>query len=375
MYASSDLSSGAAQPAQNGNPVQQATANDQIRRLGEKVEGAHIPDDLRQLLTERIQRLALLRASAGFLSPTYIVEYEGTASYINWVVSLPWDKKSHDILDLNVAKTILDKNHYGLTSIKDRILEYIATIILNLQNKTMEHMRRAPILCLVGLAGTGKTTLAASIAEALGRKFERIPFGGMGDARALRGQSRAFADAEPGAVVKKLVKAQTKNCVVLLDELDRVSQEARADIMGVLIELLDAEQNIAFSDHYIDYPFDLSEVLFVSTANNTSNIATAVLDRLEIIQLPSYTDDEKIVIGKSYLFPKVRTLTGLSDKQLTIDDSLWPVIVRPLGFDTGIRSLERTIEAICRRVARQVVEGKATIVRVDPSNIKQYLPT
>lgn len=359
---------------QNGASPQ-PSANDQIRRLGEKVENAQIPDDLRQLLTERIQRLALLRASAGFLSPTYIVEYESTSSYINWVVSLPWSKTSHDILDLNVAKTILDKNHYGLTSIKDRILEYIATIILNLRNKTMEHVRRAPILCLVGLAGTGKTTLAASIAEALGRKFERIPFGGMGDARALRGQSRAFADAEPGAVVKKLARAQTKNSVILLDELDRVSQEARADIMGVLIELLDAEQNIAFTDHYIDYPFDLSEVLFVSTANNTSNIATAVLDRLEIIQLPSYTDEEKTVIGKSYLFPKVRTLTGLSDNQLAIDDVLWPTIVRPLGFDTGIRSLERTIEAICRKVARQIVDGKVTSVRVDPSNIKQYLPT
>lgn len=373
MYTSSDVSVN--NPAPQNGSSSPTSANDQIRRLGEKVESALIPADLHQLLTERIQRLALLRASAGFLSPTYIVEYETTSAYINWVVSLPWNNKTHDILDLNVAKAILDKNHYGLTGIKDRILEYIATIILNLQNKTMEHVRRAPILCLVGLAGTGKTTLAASIAEALGRKFERVPFGGMGDARALRGQSRAFADAEPGSIIKKLAHAQAKNSVLLLDELDRVSQEARADIMGVLIELLDAEQNIAFTDHYIDYPFDLSEILFVATANNTSNIATAVLDRLEIIQLPSYTDEEKIVIGKSYLFPKARTITALSEKQLAIDDNLWPAIVRPLGFDTGIRSLERTIEGICRKVARLIVEGKTTNVHIDVSNIKQFLPT
>ncbi len=375
------IQSSSAYPSSNGStpsqPVDSSTAskaNDQLRRLGEKVEKAELPKELMENLIERVQRLALLRASAGYLSPTYIVEYESTASYVNWVVSLPWAKRSQDLLDLAKAKEILDKNHYGLPMIKDRILEYLSSIILNLKQNENHQILRAPILCLVGLAGTGKTTLAVSIAEALGRSFERIPFGGMGDSRVLRGQSRAFPDAEPGAVVKKLVHAGYKNSVILLDELDRVAGEARADIMGVLVELLDPEQNRAFTDHYIDFPFDLSQVLFIATANNTTNISTAVLDRLEVIQMPSYTDEEKLVIGRSYLFPKARARTGLAQSQLTIDDGVWPEVIRPLGFDSGIRSLERTIEGICRKTARLVVEGKTQSVKIDSSNIKQFLP-
>ncbi len=359
----------------SNQPSGQNQANDQLRRLGEKVEKAVLPKELSENLIERVQRLALLRASAGYLSPTYIVEYENTAAYVNWVVSLPWDSKSQDILDLIKSKEILDKNHYGLQTIKVRILEYLSSLILNLKQNSAHPILRAPILCLVGLAGTGKTTLAVSIAEALGRSFERIPFGGMGDSRVLRGQSRAFPDAEPGAVVKKLVHAKYKNCVILLDELDRVAQEARADIMGVLVELLDPEQNKAFTDHYIDFPFDLSQVLFIATANNTTNVSTAVLDRLELIQMPSYTDDEKVVIGKNYLFPKARTANGLSENQVTINDAIWPHIIRPLGFDSGIRSLDRTIEGICRKIARLVVEGKAQTVAITEQNVKQFLPT
>lgn len=350
-------------------------SNDQIRRLGEKIEKTPLPPDLKQLLIERIQRLALLRASSGQLSSNYIVEYESTASYVNWVVNLPWEKTSEDLLDLIKAKTILDKNHYGLPSVKNRILEYLAAIILGRKNNPQDQVIRAPIVCLVGLVGTGKTTLASSIAESLNRKFERVPFGGMGDARVLRGQSRAFPDAEPGYVIRKLVHAQTKNCVILLDELDRVSQEARADIMGVLVEMLDPEQNRAFTDHYIDYPFDLSQVLFISTANNTTNISTAVLDRLEIIQMPSYTNEEKVIIAKNYLFPKIRSMVGLLENQITIDETLWPNVVRPLGFDSGIRSLERTIEGICRKVARLIVERKGQTFKIMEQNVKEFLPS
>jgi len=352
---------------------QKNTANDQIRRLGEKIEKAPLPSDLKQSLTERIQRLALIRASSGYLSPNYIIEYENTSTFINWIVNLPWVLQSTDILDLVRAKQILDKNHYGLTGVKNRIVEYLASIILNIKNKTQNHLLRAPIICLVGLAGTGKTTLGFSIAEALGRNFARVPFGGMGDARVLRGQSRAFADAEPGIIIKKLVSAKTKNCVILLDELDRISQEGRADIMGVLVELLDPEQNRFFTDHYIDYPFDLSQVLFLATANNTSNISTAVLDRLEIIQMPSYTDEEKTVIAKNYLFPKIRAQNGLFENQLGVNDTVWQGIIRPLGFDSGIRSLERTIDSICRKTARLVVEGKSQSVNLTNENIKEFL--
>ncbi len=352
-----------------------SSGSDQIRKLGEMAEQAQIPDELRKLLLERVSRLALLRASAGFLSSSYIIEYESTASYIKWAVGLPWNMATTDILDLVKAKEILDKNHYGLVGIKDRILEYLATIMLQLKNPAGGNILRAPILCLVGLAGTGKTTIASSMAEALGRKFERIPFGGMGDARALRGQSRAFPDAEPGAIVKRLVHSQSKNSVILLDELDRVSEDARSDIMGVLVELLDPEQNKAFTDHYIDYPFDLSQVLFVATSNNTATISTAVLDRLEIVQMPSYRDEEKLVIAKSFLFPKVLANTGLNQSQLIIDEAVWPSLIRPLGFDSGIRSLDRTIEGICRKTARIIVEGKAQSVHVTNENFKQFLPS
>lgn len=350
-------------------------SSDQVRKLGERVEQAHVPPELKELLIERVSRLGLLRASAGYLSSTYITEYESTSSYIKWAVNLPWDKKTTDVLELGRAKTVMDKNHYGLSQVKDYILNYLSVLILKESKGDHLSVSRAPILCLVGLAGTGKTTLAASIAESLGRRFERIPFGGMGDARALRGQSRAFPDSEPGYILKKLLRAGSRNPVILLDELDRVSEAARSDIMGVLVELLDPEQNKAFTDHYLDYPFNLSEVLFIATSNNTTNISAAVLDRLEIIQMPSYTDEEKITIAKNYLFPKIRADAGLSENQLYIDENLWATIMRPLGFDSGIRSLHRTIEGMCRKAARLIVEGKAQIVAINPQNVKEFLLT
>jgi ATP-dependent Lon protease len=197
----------------------------------------------------------------------------------------------------------------------------------------------------------------------------------MGSALDLRGQSRVHPDAEVGQVMKALRRAGNKNPIILLDELDRVSEDARTDIMGVLVELLDPEQNMAFIDHFIDYPFDLSQVLFIATANNTGNISTAVMDRLEPIQMPSYNDEEKIIIGKSYVFPKIRDEAGLTSTQLTIEDNVWPTIVRPLGFDSGIRTLERTINGICRKISRLIIEEKTTSYRLTTDNIKQFLPT
>lgn len=358
-------------PAQ---PLPQDMSTQQINRLREKIEKVTLPSDLRGTLIERVERLELIRSSAGFLSPNYVVEYDSANSYINWITGLPWNAVSQDKLDLNAAKQILDKNHHGLNSVKERILDFLAAIILNAKRPIEQRNLHAPVLCLVGLAGTGKTTLASSIADALGRSFERIPFGGMGDATSLRGQSRAFPDAEPGYVVKKLFAAKTKNPVILLDELDRVSEQGRADIMGVLVELLDPGQNKAFSDHYIDYPFDLSQVLFVATMNNTTNIATAVMDRLELIQMPSYTDAEKIVIAKDHLFPKIFNDTGLTPGQFMVSDDVWPNIIRPLGYDSGIRSLDRTIGDICRKVARLIVEGKASSVTLNNENLRTFLP-
>jgi ATP-dependent Lon protease len=227
----------------------------------------------------------------------------------------------------------------------------------------------------VGLVGTGKTTLAHSLAQSMGRNFERIPLGGMGDVRDIRGQSRLFPDAEPGAIIKHLIHAGTRNPVILLDELDRVTEAGRGDIMGILLELLDPGQNKAFTDHYIDYPFDLSNVLFIATGNNTTNVSTAVLDRMQILQMPSYSDEEKTEIAKHYLFKRLREDTGLTESDLTISEDLWPLITRPLGYDSGIRSLERTVAGICRKAARLIVEGTPTPIHVTPDNVKQFLPT
>lgn len=343
----------------------------QIQKLEQSLQSAKIPPELLEKAKGMIDVLKLSLKQGGSYS-----NIESTTNYINVISKIPFENESPDVLDLNHAGEILNKNHYGLQSVKDRILEYLASLILNLKNGNTD-MTRAPILCLIGLVGTGKTTLAYSIAESLGRSFERIPLGGMGDVRSLRGQSRTFADAEPGQVIKKMIHSKYRNCVILLDELDRVTESSRGDIMGSLVELLDPEQNHTFTDHYVDYPVDLSKILFIATANNTTNISTAVLDRLELIQMPSYSDEEKLVIAKNYLFPKVAKASGLPANLLRIDEAVWPNIIRPLGYDSGIRSLERTIEGVCRKVARLIVEGKLKTndtITLTQQNVNQYLP-
>lgn len=335
-----------------------------------QIENAQIPDDLKTKLREMSDRLERMKQTKD-----YSLEYESLSRYLDWVLNLPWDSKTVDNLNLENAQKIFDKNHYGLTQVKIRIIEYLAVLALKKEKNKDDKVSRAPILCLIGLAGTGKTTLGYSIAEAMGRKFVRIPFGGMGDSLALRGQSRSYTDAEPGQVIKALRRVGSKNPVILLDEIDRVAENARADIMGVLIELLDPEQNMAFTDHYIDYPFDLSDVLFIATANNTTHVSTAVLDRLEPIQMPSYTDEEKITIAKNYILPKTIIASGLDVNTLTIDNPVWPRIVRPLGFDAGLRTLERTINGICRKIAKMILEGKGSTFHITEENVKDFLPT
>lgn len=300
------------------------------------------------------------------------MELASFIAYIDFVISLPFSKFAQDILDINRAKQILDKNHYGLRAVKDRILEYLSVLILHKQKSEVNSFH-APILAFIGLVGTGKTSLAYSIAEALGRPMMRIPLGGLGDPTSLRGQSRFRADSEPGQVIKAIKSAKVSNPVILLDEIDRVAVEHRVDIMGVLVELLDPAQNPFFLDYYLDFPYDLSQVLFIATANNTGNIATAVLDRLEPLTMPSYSDEEKLTIGKDYLLPKAVEEAGISDGILSIDAAVWPLILRPLGFDSGIRSLARSLQAICRKVARKQVEGEAGPFRISQENLGEYL--
>jgi ATP-dependent Lon protease len=364
--------------------------SDDVARLRKVISESKVPPDLESRVLGSLEEITRLETDIAAR-----VHVEQMLRYIDWVVHLPWDERTTDSLDLIKAHEMLEKNHYGLEPVKDRILEYLAVLKLNrdrwvadaekipegapavvAKDAKLSHgmlARRAPILCLVGLVGTGKTTLAKSVAQAMGRRFVRIPFGGMSDALDLRGQSRVRPDAEIGLVLKGLRFAGTKNPVILLDEIDRVAERARGDIMGVLVELLDPEQNAAFTDHYLDYPFDLSEVLFIATANNTTNIATAVLDRLEPIQMPSYSDEEKTTIAKNYVLPELMRESGLSAETLTIDEAIWPKLVRPLGFDSGIRSLERTINSVCRKIARMIVEGKGTKYHIDESNIQDFV--
>lgn len=342
--------------------------SEQLTVLSQKVKAAPIPEGLTEKIVERLEQLSLLTESQ-----TFLPEFDRISRYIDWVLSIPWGKRTQDVLDLEHAKKVLDKNHFGLTEIKNRILEYISTMKLKQdRGKTTEYMR-APILSFVGLVGTGKTTISASIAEAMGRRFARIPFGGMGDPLDLRGQSRMHPEAEPGKIVKALRMTQSMNPVILLDEIDRVTDEGRSSVMGVLVELLDPEQNHAFVDHYIDYPIDLSQVLFITTANTTRRIPIAVLDRLEPIDMPSYTDIEKITIGRDFMLPKDVKAAGIPEGGIVIDEHLWPVIVRPLGYDAGIRTLERTIQEIVRKVARNIVEGKGTSFKITTDNVKEFI--
>jgi len=339
-----------------------------IQLIQDQITNTKLPEELKLKIQEMVERLARA-AKYG----SYSAEFEMVQHYVDWITHLPWYKTTEDTLELGHVKQVLDKHHFGLDALKDRFLEYVSLMILN-RSKPQANFR-APILLLVGLVGTGKTTISASIAEALGRKFIRIPFGGMSSSLDLRGQARVFGDAEPGQIIKNIRRAGVKNPVVLLDEIDRVAESARGEIMGVLVELLDPAKNSTFTDHYIDYPFDLSQCLFIATANNTTHINTAVMDRLEPILMPSYSDEEKIHIGREYILPAQIQKAALPDGVLTIDDAVWPKITRPLGFDAGIRTLERTIEGIVRKVARLTIEDKNQKFHITEDNVKQYLPT
>lgn len=343
------------------------SASIEIQKLEEKIKNAKLPEQLLEKASAQIQIINLSLKYSGNLN-----QLETVSKYIDWIVSLPWVNKTEDLLDIKKAKEIMDKNHFGLESVKKRILEYLSILTLQKHQLKLESFR-TPILLFVGLAGSGKTTFAKSIAETLGRKFVRIPFGGLSSALDLRGLSKVQPEAEPGQIIKALRRVNSKNPVILLDELDRVAPEARGAIMGVLLELLDPEQNANFVDHYIDYPFDLSSVIFITTANNTTNISTAVMDRLEVIQMPSYTDQEKITIAKNYILPKLLEESGLSSENLAIEDVIWQKIARLSGYDPGIRSVERHTEMIVRRIAYKFVSGEGTHFLVNESNAKEYL--
>ncbi len=334
---------------------------------------AGMPDELRKKAERMIQRLDRM-AKLGH----YTQDFDTISRYIETICSLPWSARTEDKLDLENAKKMLDKNHYGMEGVKQLMLEYLASMILikARSENPNDAITKSPVLLLVGLQGVGKTTLAISVAEALGRKFIRIPMGGIGSPLAIRGRSKSYPESEPGLIIKGMIEAGVRNPVMLLDEIEKASGEESlsADIFAILLEILDPNQNHTFRDHYVDFPFNLSETLFICSANNLGKLTAALLDRMQVVKMPSYTDNEKIVIAREYLFPHILEKTGLRPEEFQIDPNLWPGVVRPFGFDTGIRSLGRTLENMARKVAKDIVEGKTDKVYITAENLKHYLP-
>jgi ATP-dependent Lon protease len=369
----------------------------EINNLKKMVQEAKLPADLRTKAQGMILRLVKMSQRGNFSQ-----EFEPVSEYINWIVKIPFNQYSQESQDISKVKDALTKNHHGLEPVKNSLLEYLAVIqlqkmeeqknpqliapsvqpgdeIQSNENK-MEVLQgsssHSPILCFVGIQGVGKTSMAKSIAQALDRKFIRISLGALGTVSEIRGIAKGNLGAEPGQIVKALVRTQTMNPLILLDEIDKVSSETglRADVMAALLEVLDPEQNATFMDKYLDYPLDLSKVMFITTANNLGGISAALLDRLEVIRFGSYTDSDKIIIAKSYLLPKVREATGLTEAQLSFDDDVWPLVIRPLGFDAGVRQLERTLTQLARRVALQIVQGLSNGTKITKDNFRQFMP-
>ena len=342
------------------------------KELGQTDERTQEVDELRQAIeaagmTEEAKKEALRELDRLAKMPPAAAEYTVARTYLEWLVALPWSKQTEDILDLSEARRVLDEDHWGLEKIKDRILEYLAV-------KSMRPKGKDPILCFVGPPGVGKTSLGRSIARALGRKFHRISLGGMRDEAEIRGHRRTYIGALPGQIIQGLRRAESRNPVLMLDEIDKLGMDFRGDPASALLEVLDPEQNVAFRDHYVDVPFDLSRVLFITTANLLDTVPPALRDRMEIIELPGYTEEEKVRIASTHLVPKQARDHGLIEgEHIRWTDGALARLVRYYTREAGLRSLERQIAAICRKVAKRRVEGQTEAVEVTPELVGELL--
>ncbi|HEY4544590.1 MAG TPA: endopeptidase La [Tissierellaceae bacterium] len=287
-------------------------------------------------------------------------------TYLDWIVDLPWNKESEEILDIKKSREILDKDHYGLKEVKERILEFLAV-------RQFTDSIKGPILCLVGPPGVGKTSIARSVADSMNREFVRMSLGGVRDEAEIRGHRRTYVGSMPGRIINSIKEADTKNPVFLLDEIDKIGSDFRGDPASALLEVLDPEQNSTFKDHYLDVPFDLSKVMFITTANSLSTIPRPLLDRMEVIEINSYIEDEKVEIAKRYLIPKQMKEHGLEENQLQISDKAVVKVIRNYTREAGVRNLERQIANICRKAVKKMVEEKKDTVRVNISNLEKYL--
>ena len=331
----------------------------EVAELRERVESTELPEEIRKAVDRELARLERL--------PSAAAEYGVIRTYLDWILSLPWSQTTEDNLDLGNARTVLDEDHYDLEKVKDRIIEYLA--VAKLRGDVS-----GSILCFVGPPGVGKTSLGQSIARALERKFTRISVGGVRDESEIRGHRRTYIGAMPGTILRALRDAESKNPVFLIDEIDKMGADFRGDPASAMLEVLDPEQHQTFRDHYLDLPFDLSKVLFICTANQLETIPPPLLDRMDVIHLSGYTEDEKLGIAKRYLVPKQLEAHGLSKEQVTFTDGAVRTVIREYTREAGVRNLERQIAALCRKAARRVAEGKAKgTSRVDERRTRSWL--
>jgi ATP-dependent Lon protease len=332
--------------------------SEDMRELREKINEAKLPEKAAKEAEKQLRRLERMHPDAA--------EATMTRTYIEWLAELPWSKATKDNLDLKAAHKVLEEDHYDLEKVKERIIEYLAV-------RKLKEKMKGPILCFVGPPGVGKTSLGKSIARALGREFVRISLGGVRDEAEIRGHRRTYVGALPGRIIQGIKTAGNNNPVFMLDEIDKIGADFRGDPSAALLEVLDPEQNNSFSDHYIGLPFDLSRVMFITTANMTDPIPGPLKDRMEIIRLSGYTEQEKLGIAKSYLVPRQLTEHGITDKNISIPDKTILQVIAQYTREAGVRNLERELAHLCRKVARKIAEGETELFTVTPANLHKYL--